>query len=52
MYWKDALKKEEINEQVNFNNEPISWQEAIILGQKGIVVPDKLICYPTPQTQS
>ena len=46
MYWKDALNKKIINEQVFFNNEQVSWQQAITLGQKGVDVPEKLITYP------
>jgi len=50
IYWKSALdlieKGENIeNIVVDFSNEKILWDKAMIFGEKGIVVPDDLIEY-------
>jgi len=50
IYWKSALdlivKGENIeNIVVDFRNEKILWDKAMIFGKKGIVVPDDLIEY-------
>lgn len=44
IYWKTVLKKIEDGEVIeniepDFNNETILWNDAMILGKNGIVVP-------------
>ncbi len=50
IYWKDLLKKIENAENIEgkeaiFDSEKVLWKDALILGKKGIEVPEELIEY-------